>query len=412
MFSIARRGVTLCVLVIGMMAMVVGSSQADGVIVPPWDCVSTEIDPQNNAVDENPVVTADYVVWEAQIDGYAYGIFVQKRSTGVVTQITNNTSGYMNPQIDGKYVVWQYNNPLTGTWDIARHHLPTGKTRVHKTSGFDDKFPQIEGNYIIWQRTQNGVGTVGIYNIATGVESRLGYDGGSTDFVPYAISGAKILYLRTTGVGDTSVEVYDIATNTIESLSNGLSFVDNKEELAIHGDMVVWRSKPGGHLDSAYEIYAYNLATDTLTQVTNDYYEDKSPAVFGHHIVFVRVSGSSSKVFHYDLLTGVTNLLADMSSAFDPVIDGTMVAWTGGADITIYDLAEDESTQLGFTAQGKLFIHGNQLFYGRLMSGETSSIFRTECGYVSNTIDLPESSASRSLPDALPTPDASLIPLP
>jgi hypothetical protein len=415
MFSIARRGLTLSVLVIAMMAVVVGSLHADGVFeVPPqWDCTVTQVNPDNTTFDRNPAVNANYVVWQGN-DGSDEEIFIQNRSTGVVTQITNNVYGDQNPQIDGAFVVWEFLNPSGGQWDIARYHATTGKTEVISGLNSHDRYPQIEGNTVIWRRTKNGVNTVGIHNIATHVTSKLGYNAGTTHFTPYGISGGKIVYLRTTAAGNASVEVYDIAASSITSVSSGLPFADEKTNPAIYGNVVIWRSKPAGDGNEAFEIYAYNLVTAILIQVTNDNHEDQMPRVYGNDLVFVKALALEQyQVFHYDLQSGTTQLLDEKPMVLDITLNGSMSAWTDDGYLAVYDLSQDKlKTFANIGTYGWLSIYANQVYFASFTGGPNSDIFRADCGFISNEIELPESSASRSVPDALPTQESGLIPLP
>jgi hypothetical protein len=410
MFSIVKRGSTLIVFIVSMVLMQVSSLQAQEIVVKPpqWSCFTTVLDTYEEASYRNPVATADHIVWE---ETHGNGvIYMQNRNTGAVTQI-GNTESNKKPKIDGEYAVWQHKSSGS-TWDIVRYNVATGKTKIYSTLGSDDKAPQIEGNFMIWEQVSGGFSSVGIRNITTGITTSIG--SGSTNYVPYGISNGRILYLRTTAAGNSYVEVYTLATGFTTTLSTGLGIAqaDSKENLAIRGDMVVWRNKTAGHLDDAWEIYAYNLATGTLTQITDDTYEDKYPAVDGTSVVYVRhVNAGIYQVRHHDLGSGISETLAQVGSAHHPTVVGSRVAWTGGGGITVYDLAENKSAYINttsMTADG-LFIHNNQLFFAGLMSGETSGIFRADCGYVSDEIELPVAGFT-----TLPAAEAKLdlLPLP
>jgi hypothetical protein len=403
MFSIARRGVTLSVLVVAVMAMVVGSSQADGVIVPPpvWDCVITQPNLDDGYHDVTPDVTEKFMVWLRGQNGDDLEVFVQYRLTGEILQITDNSLNESNVKVDGKYITWLSPDPSDTTYDIGYYSLVTGQTQIIQANMSNNYGFKFDGNYVVWKQTVNDTDSIGIYNIATGVQSELGDNTGAMDFIPFAISGERLLYLRKT---DSSwwVQIYNLAGNTKTlTVSNALSATTAKMHLAMHGDIVVWANKQG-RSGKTWEIFAYNLATGTLTQVTNDNHKDTDPKVFGDYIVFLKETASENQLHWYQLSTGMTGLIASSPNLFEPPkIDGTFVRWNilfnddaviDDQGLYIYDLNVGITRKLsGFGAYSS--IHNNQVFG----SNNTLNIIRADCGFISPEIELPE---------------AGLIPLP
>jgi hypothetical protein len=410
LFSITKRRSAINLVLVLMTLLAMSSVHAEDIIVKPpaWDCAITQVNADNTTMDSNPVVNTKYLIWEAW-DGADHEIFVQRLNTGVVTQITNNNSNDFNPQISGHTVVWLFSNPASNTVDVARHNLKTGTTNIIETPDVSESLPLIEGTYIVWRRIIAGSGDkIGIYDSSTGITSQFGYDDGS--FILFGLDDEKLIYRHTTTEGNSFVELYDLATGQIDVLSTGLDIAqaDSKQNLAIKNDVVTWRNKTAGHADDAWEIYAYNLATDTLVQVTDDTFEDKTPAVDGNNIVYVKHTGSGYHLYHYELQSGATTLIASSPyQYFEPIIDGKMAAWQGTVGVYVHDLEADRTkTLMNGVQDSDMFIHNNQVYWGGFFAPE-QDIYRADCGVLSDEIELPVTSFTQQS-----TAEMELIPLP
>src|SRR5690606_4853582 len=98
----------------------------------------------------------------------------QNRVTGVVTQITDNSYDDTLPRMEGHNVVWRFENPVNGTWDLALHNMITGITQIISNSSREDTDASIEGDHVVWG-IYGPPSNVSHYNIETGVSKTLAF---------------------------------------------------------------------------------------------------------------------------------------------------------------------------------------------------------------------------------------------
>ena len=61
----------------------------------------------NTSIDAAPHIHGDHLVWQSKVNNN-WEIFHYNISTGITTQLTNNTTNDMYPQTDGDYVGIQH----------------------------------------------------------------------------------------------------------------------------------------------------------------------------------------------------------------------------------------------------------------------------------------------------------------
>ncbi len=127
----------------------------------------------------------------------------------------------------------------------------------------------------------------------------------------------------------------------------------------IHGMLLVWQARGGlagaqsGTGDQ--EIFALNLETMQLQQITDDNSDDISPQNDGRYVVWQKnIRGSGSSIYLYDTMYGgASNKISpdDSASHFAPAINQGYVVWTSQKVDSVYRAgkiwlynAEDNST--------------------------------------------------------------------
>lgn len=144
----------------------------------------------------------------------------------------------------------------------------------------------------------------------------------------------------------------------------------------ISGANVVWAASDGQ--DS--EIFFYNNATGTVTQVTSNTVDDLKPQISGANLVWQSGTGNNAEVFFYDGNTGVSKQLSNNTSRQDinPRIDGSIVVWeeilSGDSDVRIYDHSSGSSSNIpGIQNDTNPFVSGTYVVFERRNSGNPAT---------------------------------------
>lgn len=114
---------------------------------------------------------------------------------------------------------------------------------------------------------------------------------------------------------------------------------DYQNNPTISGARVVWQDNRNGN----YDIYLYDLVTDTETRITDEAADQTYPAISGTRVVWADMRNGNYDIYLCDISTGVETRITDEAAGqFAPCISGTRVAWAdvrnGDLDIYAYDL--------------------------------------------------------------------------
>ncbi len=158
-----------------------------------------------------------------------------------------------------------------------------------------------------------------------------------------AISGDKIIW-RDNRNGNYDIYMYDLATETERQITN--DFEDQRDP-AISGDKIVWTDRRNGN----YDIYMYDLATETERQITTDSISQYDPAISGDKIVWRDRRNGNNDIYMYDLATETERqITTDSRNQSNPAISGDKIIWrdsrNGNMDIYMYDLATETERQI------------------------------------------------------------------
>ncbi len=378
--------VTLIALLVGQVAV-----QDVGAAEPELVCSASQLNPDNNMPEAVVDITPDYLAL-MRSDGQDTEIFVQNRSTGATTQITNNSFEDQAAQMDGQHIVWSFKNPANGTWDIALHNIITGVTQIISNSPTHEGMALIEGEHVVWARNGD-TSSVAHYNIATGATETIDVRHiGKHSYAVYGISNGKVLYRhRGSSSKTSSLHVYDLQTNQKTLITEGIPQSDQKYSGYIHGDIVVWQNEaPGGERASA-EIYAFDLGTETLTRITNNDVPDEAPMSYGNHIVYRRTTQDGSEIRLHNLQSGVAQVIASSASTEfgQPVVNATRAAWSDTNGIYTYDIASGISAKLtSYNGDQLIFLDGNRIFWHQVLGQDDVNIYMAECRFPNEIVQL------------------------
>jgi beta propeller repeat protein len=201
------------------------------------------------------------------------------------------------------------------------------------------EWPVIDGTRVLWQDERNGVTDQALYmyDFTTGQETQV-YDDtsvGSTVDAPFDIDEDYVVHNRYQGF--PRVIYQDLLDPSLLPQGVGGAF-HWQWGPAIHGDRIVWADYRSG---SQYDIYMYEISSETVTQLTDDIYDQETPDIHGDLVVWQDDRNGNWDIYGMDLRTGITQPIA--TSAFDemyPSVYGHRVAWDsnsplGGAYVAI-----------------------------------------------------------------------------
>ncbi len=212
-------------------------------------------------------VSGEYVVWESP-SAAGTEIYLGDTATGAVHRLTNNDTEDFSAKIhalaDGSkvYVTWVRHDAAADsqvflyTFDTA---TKTGATVQASSDPFSVADPQVSATaagqaYVTWSADTLTDRDIFVYDGGgrNGADvSDMVYDhGGRNDFDPQ-ISGSRVVWTGNDGKDD-EIYLYDAATGSVTQVTNNAT-ADGSAK--IDGSNIVWRSLDGGD----YDILLYNI---------------------------------------------------------------------------------------------------------------------------------------------------------
>jgi beta propeller repeat protein len=159
------------------------------------------------------------------------------------------------------------------------------------------------------------------------------------------ISGNRIVWMDNRS-DNWDIYMYDLTTNTEKRITTDTA---NQDSPSISGNRIVWADDRNGNKD----IYMYDLSTNTENQITTNTNEQSSPVISGNRIVYVDAAKYSPPVLYmYDLSTNTKRLVTTNIVTTPVVFDGTLILWADGRngygnyDIYMYDLSTNSEKQI------------------------------------------------------------------
>ncbi len=280
--------------------------------------------------DADPQISGSTVVWQHRASS-GFEIYKWDGDSPLVgpVNVSENTFTDSSPQIDGSNIV--YRTSGSGLFAISRN---IGGTNEFVAAGQTNlETPQVEGDRVVWRQIENS---------PSGLKSDILYfdgtdtvrltDNGFHDFFPQ-ISGQNVVWVENRP-GGAQIYLYDGVTKETQQISNNANYANHPQ---IDGNIVVWQGNDG-NFD---EIFAWDGTS--VTQLTDNNYNDQMPQISGNHVVWQALSkgsGDGIEIFHAELTLGYA--ATDQGGTLTPVYEGgELIGWN-------YIPPADFNSNLGF----------------------------------------------------------------
>jgi len=246
--------------------------------------------------------------------------------------------------VSGRFAVWEAKGGQDG--DIFMYDDDTGAVRRLTNNDTEDYAPRIDvtGDWlsVVWVGHDGDFGPGGIgddsqiflyrENLVTGVSETL-----QLTHNPFLVDDPQVSDTLVTWWGETSTDreiyVYDIAAGTTTNVSAMAYDHAGLDDFDPHvaGDRVVWYGSDG----KDDEIYFYDAATGAVTEVTSNAVQDGWARIGSDTIAWKGWDGTDYEIFVYDFVAdAITQLTWNGEDDDSPQVNesGENVVWQGYDD--------------------------------------------------------------------------------
>jgi hypothetical protein len=335
----------------------------------------------NEVMDEVPVAQGHLMVWRAY-DGHDYEIMAFDFTTGATTQLTDNQVDDWEPKVYGNHVVWMEGAP-GGPWnlrlyDADRHtadEVPDSTVRYGQY--------ELKGDLLVWPQVQDGSSDVKVLRLSTGKTLTIDSWGPEVKNVFARTDGRYVLVAAESQQDSWDLLLYDTVTNTQKKIASGAIADDWRylDDRRLADGAVVW-SASDGHDN---EIFLYDIASGTTTQLTHNEVSDTEPEVGRGYVLWAQSplqedasSSATREVILYDRRSTHEQTLGQGYGRLAE--DGTLVVWSEypqkAKDVWVYDTDRAEATYLadtGSQASWPDVVEGRVVWYRELEGAQQPS---------------------------------------
>ena len=301
-------------------------------------CDKDEEEEMPDETDKSKVIDPSLVPFDEPKPGLIVAGCTEKR-------ITTNNAKQQYPAIYGDKIVWlDFRN---GKWDIYMYNLKTNteKRITTTTSGSVSNIPAINGDKIVWEgRMSNKPRQIYMYDLSANTGTQISNP--NAEFRTPAIYGNKVVYgyyARWSDGSAWNIVAYDIATDAARVISKDVN--NNQIEPAIYESKVVWLKNN--------DLYLYDLSL--LKRITTSGSISNRPAIYGDKIVWesIDIEGTHGnwEIYMYDILKGSTyKITTNSAKQQSPAIYGDKIVWqdnrNGNWDIYQYDITTNTEKRI------------------------------------------------------------------
>lgn len=268
-------------------------------------------------------------------------------------QITSNASTDAEPQIHGKQLVWQ--GKVNNNWEIFYHDISTGMTTQLTNNTVDDMFPQTDGSYVTWMTD----GVMSYCTIATGLTEVI--PEGTGDFIKTApqIANGNITWAASSVSGSVDpgdIYLYNIASGVTTNISALTDPGNLLEDMGprINDRLVGWvQVEEQGNDDPEDDVETfmlYDIGTATAAAAPYGFIWTESPQRDGNLRVLSKDDGNDREIFLQRRMTSIQVTDNTLNDSW-PRISGITITWASGSGeaAEIYIATDTDSDGDGVT---------------------------------------------------------------
>ncbi|HWQ63398.1 MAG TPA: PKD domain-containing protein [Methanospirillum sp.] len=240
---------------------------------------------------------------------------------GAEEQMTFDSIYDWEPRLDERYLTWV--SYSAGQGKVWYYDTKDGKRETVSNVACDQNDPDISDGKIVWDDTRSGNSDIYSYDISSGKEEVV-YSSTSNKFRP-AISNGLVAFEDYNGHDNR-----DIGFIKAGSTGKPVYIDQNQMDKAnpdVDGDWIVYQQLDDGKED--WNIYAYNVKTEQLVQVTRDPATQQKPRISGDLVVWEDNRSGKWDIFMYNLKKDLTTAITyDDVDDHDPSVSGSNVVWS------------------------------------------------------------------------------------
>ena len=305
--------------------------------------------PFNTIRNEKKKPTLSIVLFSLFIIVFFTGI-ASALPIGTETPITSTLNSLTSPAIYGDTIVWEDWRDPNGPNQIYQYNLTTGKENPVNSSQNLQYQPAIYGNTVVWTEISSTDYSIKIirYNMVNRTRDEYSSNSDWNEFNYPKISGDTIVwqdYNATNFNWDISV-----AKNTGSQPELIIYGDGDQKHPEIFQDYIVYENWTGNAYAYPSDIWLYNLSNSTAVPVSEVFYQETRPHIYGEKIVWEVYNGSGIGNYVYVYDKGAITRLASFDQ-YNPAIYGNRVVVEDAResalhDVYLYDLVAGSETRL------------------------------------------------------------------
>ncbi|MEN8155453.1 MAG: choice-of-anchor D domain-containing protein [Bacteroidota bacterium] len=220
------------------------------------------------------------------------------------TKITDDNFNKHDVVMDGDYIVYWRTN-IANDNGIFLYHIPTGETTT-VTSEIQGQYYNLDisGDRIVWQQSVDGKWDIYNYLISRpdlGAYPLIDFEG---DQYSPAIHDDVMVYINHQADFEANVYMYNIATATLTQITTDEDLQQYNPD--IYGNYIVWSDGRNGNQD----IYMYDIYREEQVRITDNEEDQQNASIWKNRIVW-----EDHRNGNWDLYMHVINWFPDI----DPV---------------------------------------------------------------------------------------------
>lgn len=263
------------------------------------------------AAQRNASIAGDLVAWDDDRGGDR-DVYVRNLVTGAETRVGSPGTDETEPDLDGARVVYASGG------DVLLFDLGSGVTTTVCAAPGAQERPRIAGERVVWEDRRGPDADVYLFDLRTGVETRL--TGAGNQHSP-AIDGALVAWIADgPAPGEGTIVTLDAASGATYLVAAGVGLAAPD----LGGGAVTYLASDGG----GRRTYRAAVTGGAILPIV---------AVPGEHAA-QRIDGArvaveaGGEIWVYAMNFGTATRLA---AGRDPAIDGTRVAWEADGDVHV-----------------------------------------------------------------------------